>query len=185
MGKLGTAIREQRKKRKTKVYELARTIGVHPTYITYIEKHNRLPSLEIIVKLEKALGINLQEFYFKEKHPAISSLIGSTKQQQQPDIIWYSGKDAIYVIEAKSPAKEFLSELNHFLGSPKKEQDSHKFVVRFLIKFAPNQQDSRRLVNELTQRVESLRKESLGFGEKQTSRIKDILDLIPSAEPKS
>ena len=84
MGKLGTAIREQRKELKIKVYVLAKTIGVHPTYITYIEKHNRLPSLELIVKFEKALGIKLQEFYFKEKHPAISSLIRSNKQ---PDFI--------------------------------------------------------------------------------------------------
>lgn len=72
MGKLGEAIRDQRKQLKLKVYELAKKINVHPTYITYIEKHNRLPSLEIIAKLEKVLGINLQDPYFKEKHPRVT-----------------------------------------------------------------------------------------------------------------
>ena len=71
MGELGGAIRNQRRGLNLKAYELAQKIGVHPTYITYIEKHDRLPSLEIVAKLEKILKINLQDLYFKEKHPSI------------------------------------------------------------------------------------------------------------------
>ena len=71
MGELGGAIQHQRRVLELKAYELAQKIGVHPTYITYIEKHDRLPSLEIIVKLEKVLKISLQDLYFKEKHPSI------------------------------------------------------------------------------------------------------------------
>jgi len=72
MGELGGAIQHQRRVLELKAYELAQKIGVHPTYITYIEKHDRLPSLEIIVKLEKVLKISLQDLYFKEKHPQSS-----------------------------------------------------------------------------------------------------------------
>jgi len=72
MGKLGTAIRQRRKDLKIKVYELAQKTGVHPTYITYIEKHDRVPSLEIINKLEKHLKISLVGEYLLEKHPTIS-----------------------------------------------------------------------------------------------------------------
>lgn len=182
MGKLGTAIRERRKKRGTKVYKLAKQIGVHPTYITYIEKHGRLPSLEIIVKLEKALEISLQGLYFREKHPSISSFIEGA--QPKPDIVWRSGKDIIHIMEVKPAAKEFVSELNHFLSSPKKEQDTHSFVMHFLIKFIPNEQNNYKLVNNLTRRIETLKKESLMFEDKRTSRIKDILDLIPTTDLK-
>ncbi len=42
-----------------KVYELAGKAKVHPTYITLIEKHGRIPSEEIFKRINAALGENL------------------------------------------------------------------------------------------------------------------------------
>jgi len=121
MGELGGAIRNQRRGLNLKAYELAQKIGVHPTYITYIEKHDRLPSLEIVAKLEKILKINLQDLYFKEKHPSIpqrydiridlenKTSIFIDVKAMGPDI---TEKEAVYLIN---------EALEHYIKSKRKK----------------------------------------------------------------
>jgi len=72
--KLGMIIREYRNKLGLKVYELAKTVGVNPVYITKIEKHNDLPSIVVYMNIEKALNLPsvLRVQYFKEKYPEAS-----------------------------------------------------------------------------------------------------------------
>jgi len=51
----GAAIRELRKSQGLKAYELAEKVGIERTYITYIEKHNRLPSFFVMKKISDLL----------------------------------------------------------------------------------------------------------------------------------
>ena len=72
--KLGMIIREHRNKLGLKVYELAKTVGVNPVYITKIEKHNDLPSIVVYTNIERALNLphGLRVQYFKQKYPNIT-----------------------------------------------------------------------------------------------------------------
>lgn len=69
METLASVIRTHRKKRKFTIVELAKKVGVHHSYITYIENKTRLPSLELLVRLEKVLGVDCQTPFFRERHP--------------------------------------------------------------------------------------------------------------------
>jgi len=64
---MGETIRFYRKKNKLKCFELAEKISVNPVYITQIEKHNKLPSVVVMMCIEKVLGINLTDKYISEK----------------------------------------------------------------------------------------------------------------------
>lgn len=70
MSNIGEIIRRRRIELGLKGYELARKIGVHQTYITYIELHGKVPSPSVLQKIEKELGIDLKAEYIKEKIPA-------------------------------------------------------------------------------------------------------------------
>lgn len=52
----GAAIRKKREKQGLKVYELANRVDVNPVYITQIEKHNKLPSDGLMIKICGALS---------------------------------------------------------------------------------------------------------------------------------
>jgi len=73
MDNTGTKIRNRRKELGFKVYELAEKVGVNPVYITQIEKHNKLPSIEIFKKISKALDLPEQNLpqYYSEKYPSL------------------------------------------------------------------------------------------------------------------
>jgi len=73
MENVGTIIREQRKKLGIKIIELAKMIGVHPVYITQIEKHNKLPSIVVYMNIEKFLKLpsTLRAQYYREKNPEV------------------------------------------------------------------------------------------------------------------
>lgn len=60
MGKdhIGVKIRQRRQELGLKVYELAEKVGVNPVYITQIERHGKLPSSEVFLKIEEALNFH-------------------------------------------------------------------------------------------------------------------------------
>ena len=73
----GKMIKRRRQDLDWKVQELAAKVGVNPTYITQIERYNKLPSLKVITKIAKTLGLfttkmegvglTLMEQYFFDK----------------------------------------------------------------------------------------------------------------------
>src|ERR1700733_10301716 len=83
MANIGNLIRERRKYLKLKVYELAQKVEISPVYITQIERYNKLPSLEVYKRIEKALLFPPyhRTQYFREKHPEY------TKNMLTEDII--------------------------------------------------------------------------------------------------
>lgn len=83
MANMGQIIRKRREYLKLQAKELALTVGVDPVYISQIEIHNKLPSLEVYKKIEKALLLPAyyRTQYFREKHPEY------TKNMLTEDII--------------------------------------------------------------------------------------------------
>jgi len=72
MEKLGEEIKAARQSLKLTAKDLANKIGVDPTYITYIEKHGKIPSPAVMKKIEDVLGDPmLSTIYLQAKYPEV------------------------------------------------------------------------------------------------------------------
>jgi len=91
MAKLGVSIREQRKKKGLKVYQLADKVGVTPEFITAVERGYKYPSVKVLMKICKVLGFNFGLIYLKEKHPDIMALL---KDRLKGEVYRYLAKDS-------------------------------------------------------------------------------------------
>ena len=84
MGKLGTSIRVNRKKKGLKVYQLADKVGVSSEFITAVERGYKYPSIKVLMKIRRVLGFDFGLIYLKEKHPDILALLkGKRKDKSQ------------------------------------------------------------------------------------------------------
>ena len=71
-GTLGQRIREIRQESKLTAKDLANKVGVHPTYITYIEKHGKIPSPALLKKIQDTLDDPiLDHIYLQTKYPEV------------------------------------------------------------------------------------------------------------------
>ena len=61
--KLEREIRRYRKGQKMTQEELANKVGVTPKYIQYVEAARRIPSLKILYKIAKGLGVKVKELF--------------------------------------------------------------------------------------------------------------------------
>lgn len=103
MGKLGKAIRETRKEKKLKVYELAKKAGVNPVFITQIEKSCRFPSEKVLDKIGKTLGCDFKLLYYAEKYPdfvdymtkRLTSYDSNKKKTKESDLPLYFDSKSI------------------------------------------------------------------------------------------
>jgi len=70
MPNIGIEIRARRQELGLKVYELANKVGVHPVYITKIEKHNRLPTPAVFKRICEVLKLpkKFYDLYFNDKY---------------------------------------------------------------------------------------------------------------------
>ena len=59
--KFGKRVREIRLKKKMSQGDLAKILGVHPTYISGIERGVRNMALKNIERLAKSLGVSIEE----------------------------------------------------------------------------------------------------------------------------
>lgn len=57
----GKKLREVRLKKKLSQGDIARTLGVHRSYISGLERGRRNPSLLTVQKIAKAIGISAKE----------------------------------------------------------------------------------------------------------------------------
>ena len=74
MENVGMIIRKRRKELGWKVYELAKKVGVNPVYITQIEKHNKLPSTDVFVRIKNELNLKhpqIFHIYLTSKYPEL------------------------------------------------------------------------------------------------------------------
>ena len=71
MGKLGISIRDHRKKKGLKVYQLADKVGVSPEFITEVERGYKYPSPKVLTKICKILRFDFGPAYLRERHADI------------------------------------------------------------------------------------------------------------------
>ena len=72
MEKLGEVIKADRLRLKLRIKDLAEKVGVHPTYITYIEKHGKIPSSALMAKIKNVLDDEmLDTIYLRTKYPDV------------------------------------------------------------------------------------------------------------------
>ncbi len=65
--KFGEAVRKKRKAAELSQEELAEKLGIHRTYMSFIERGIRNPSLLMIFKISRALKIKLPELFEFDK----------------------------------------------------------------------------------------------------------------------
>ena len=63
----GKQVRQKRKTGKLSQEELAEKLGIHRTYMSFIERGIRNPSLLMIFKISRALKIKLPELFEFDK----------------------------------------------------------------------------------------------------------------------
>lgn len=139
MEKLGEAIRERRQSLKLTARDLANKVGIDPTYITYIEKHNKIPSPAVMEKIENILeDPMLSTIYLKTKYPDVCKKF----ERGQKDIAAEFMENAKKLIkknmapeeknEVKKQLKIFKTELgkiaNKFLGTIEKLEKMEKLL---------------------------------------------------------
>ena len=62
-GRLGKNIRRLRRKNKLTQEQLAEKVRVTPKYIQYIESVKRVPSLKLIYRIARALGVKVKDLF--------------------------------------------------------------------------------------------------------------------------
>ena len=100
--KFGLFIRELRIKKNIGQRDLAKKIGVSPSYLNDIEKEKRsAPKLNVIKKISKYLETNLDE---------LNDLAGDSKKQVAPDISEYMEKNPKIISLIRSIKNNNLNE---------------------------------------------------------------------------
>ncbi len=56
-------IRRIRCEKQISVIELASQAGIARSYLFYVEKHQKIPTLKTLNKLAKALGVTMKDFF--------------------------------------------------------------------------------------------------------------------------
>ena len=87
MKKLGEEIRLRRQSLKLTAKDLAHKLGVDPTYITQIEKHEKIPSPALMEKIDNVLGDNmLTTIYLRMKHPTMYKKLAEFEAGREANI---------------------------------------------------------------------------------------------------
>jgi transcriptional regulator with XRE-family HTH domain len=94
MKKLGRIIKQRRSELKLTMRELANKAGVDRTYISKIESLGLIPTYHVLLKIEEALGIELQAFYFRKMAP--NALVLSTEENLQYSLPKLSTKAKLF-----------------------------------------------------------------------------------------
>lgn len=66
---LGARIRELRVRLKTSQEELASRAGLHATYLSDLERGQQTPTLDVVNRLARGLGVTLAEFFAPFQEP--------------------------------------------------------------------------------------------------------------------
>ena len=136
-GTLGQRIKNRRQELKLMVKDLASKVGVHPTYITYIEKHGKIPSPALLKKIQAALDDPvLDHIYLVTKYPDVckkfekeqkniaGEFLEKAKKLIKKDMTPEEKKEVRkYLKESQSEIKALIVE---FMGTMKKLTDIEK-----------------------------------------------------------
>ncbi len=91
--RLGTRIREERKKNRLTQERFAEQVGLSVDYIGYIERGKQAPYLKTLERIAKTLGVEVYELFLFEKGTkklktgdAIKELVLSVRNRDPEDI---------------------------------------------------------------------------------------------------
>ena len=111
-GTLGQRIKELRQELKLTAKDLARKVGVHPTYITYIEKHGKIPSPALLKKIQVALDDPiLDHIYLATKYPDVCEKYESGQRNINTEFL----EKAQALMLKKNPTPEEKKEVRKYI----------------------------------------------------------------------
>ena len=153
MGKLGEIIRRHRKEKGLKGFQFAKKLGIHPTYITLIERYNKIPAPPLIRKIERELGIVLKDIYIKEKIP-LDFLPKPDLTISDP-----SGTRPVYLKKPEgneSPREQIFNYILYF-ALHYKNMDATKAAFSVVNKINPSKSNDKELINEVASSIKTFR----------------------------
>ena len=111
-GTLGQRIKNRRQELKLMVKDLASKVGVHPTYITYIEKHGKIPSPALLKKIQVALDDPvLDHIYLATKYPDVCEKYESGQRNINTEFL----EKAQALMLKKNPTPEEKKEVRKYI----------------------------------------------------------------------
>ena len=158
----GTLIKKQRKKLGISAEKLAKSIGVDRTYISKIENHNLLPSIQTLHKISAELGgmPELQNVYFRLK---------LRKDLNKPALIQPPKKNKVI-------DKEFLQMrdmLDDYIMN-KKGSQTKPFILNLLKRFTPDKATDKKTINSLIDFIKKWRNNWYAY----SGEIDNLIDSI-------
>jgi transcriptional regulator with XRE-family HTH domain len=171
MENLGEVIRGLRIAAGLKVFELAKMVGVNPVYISQIEKHNKLPSQDVLERIEKALGDrSLFHIYIKQKNPAIEKRLEAKHPQSLlPNYI---------MKEFDTPESKQIIRFIHRSVTSQIMIMSKKDYALLLERIAPKSLENEKLFDQVFNILKEMKREKDAYWNKFTKQAKQIESLI-------
>lgn len=171
MAKIGEIIRKKRKEMGLKVYELARKVGVHPVYITQIEKHSKLPSSAVIKNIQSVLKIEIGELWRREKYPAFYDA-SCTASLFTDGVVLTTGTGSSRKVD---PLEWPIYDCIHNSKANYKAS-----VIGVLNECNPSKLENSKLINSIIQRMKKLRQDDINFLKYYKKELKKIARLFRS-----
>lgn len=176
MQKLGSLIRAARVNRKSKmlVMELARKVGVSSVYITQIEKHNKLPSIEVLKQIAKVLNLkDAEKCYYRNRAEQIYEQQPGLEFLFKDETAWKLSKDFI-----RSPEEEQIgSEYYEFING--ESISNHRKFIGYLIQtYKPSEKNNLQLINSLVKNISETKKSMSNVKYTFEKNLKQFLLLL-------
>ena len=168
----GEAVRKRRKELNLTAEKLAQKVGVDRTYISKIEKHNLLPSIPIVRKLDKHLKSDFREIYHKNQFKKLT--------ESNRRFYYTSAKYLDYVGEETLSDRDRLfmdlktTALNSTLWG---KDDFLKFLTK---KFKVTKANNKKIQKEIKTIFKKIHEEDIAYWNKFHKHIEKIVKLLES-----
>ncbi len=151
MRTFGGELRKIREGLGIKAYQLASKIGVHQTYITYIEKHGKVPSPEVFEEIKKIVGDNpfLNELYKAELESKRS--LSTNKTPSSTEKIITAALSTIALTPKTVTAKEIEDLANALSPELKNDKEVMERLESFIRQLNYKYQKLHKDISETTQ----------------------------------
>lgn len=146
MKNVGELIREKRKQLEMKVYELAKKVGVDPVYITQIEKHNKLPSLEVFNRICKIIDLDCKSQYLAQKYPELGPETTGLRQyldKVENDLRGINKNEPLFDFCVTNPLGKKIYD---FVTVPSNKMTIEEFIAKIITEDCPNYVGNKKVV---------------------------------------
>lgn len=187
---LGERIRMRRKEHGLTAEKLAQRVGVDRTYVSKIERHNFLPSLEVFKSIDKILnlGPDFGKQYIQDKYPDFGDVLKAAiaeDKAKRPKLYFAKGQEKLVkYLKENSPATYAdlttpagLININELLKELSGCADTHPIAVKFVKRYYPSYVDNKAFINKIGDRLKKLKKKIENSWEDIQG---DLQDLTPN-----